>query len=491
MMIDEYKTIANIGEGYYTEKRSKFLAFAHHVETVDEVKQLLEGYRKKYYDARHVCYAYMLGSERTEFRANDDGEPSSTAGKPILGQINSNELTDILIVVVRYYGGVNLGTSGLIVAYREAAADAIAHCEVETRQVEEIVTYQFAYPMMNDVMRVVKEMSPRIIGQSYDNTCEIKLSIRKSETEQLRMRLAKLSFIILFLLTSLTSFAQMKWNERYQQYIDQYKDIAIEQMQRWKIPASITLAQGIFESGAGQSELTLRSNNHFGIKCHGWTGRTVYKDDDAKNECFRAYDSAFDSFEDHSRFLATGQRYRSLFSLKTTDYKGWARGLKAAGYATNPQYANRLIELIQLYKLYELDTAKGYDKFMAQHAKEHSTAAQPLHPIKIYNKNYYLYARRGDTFRSIGEEIGISYKKIAKYNERDKNDPLTEGEIIWLKKKQKRAPKEYKNRPHYVRQGESMYSIAQSYGIRLKSLYKMNHLKPDHEIRVGEALRLR
>ena len=158
-MTDEYKTIANKGgEGYYTEKRSKFLAFAHHVETVDEVKTLLDGYRKKYYDARHVCYAYMLGPERAEFRANDDGEPSSTAGKPILGQINSNELTDILIVVVRYYGGVNLGTSGLIVAYREAAADAIAHCEVETRQVEEVVSYQFAYPMMNDVMRVVKEM---------------------------------------------------------------------------------------------------------------------------------------------------------------------------------------------------------------------------------------------------------------------------------------------------------------------------------------------
>ena len=139
-MIDEYKTIKSGGEGYYTDKRSKFLAFAHHVSSVEEIKDLVAGYRKKYFDARHVCYAYMLGPERTEFRANDDGEPSSTAGKPILGQINSNELTDILIVVVRYYGGVNLGTSGLIVAYREAAADAIAHSEVETRQVEEIIT---------------------------------------------------------------------------------------------------------------------------------------------------------------------------------------------------------------------------------------------------------------------------------------------------------------------------------------------------------------
>ena len=191
-MTDEYKTIATTSEGYYTEKRSKFLAFAHPVETVDEVKELLAGYRKKYYDARHVCYAYMLGASREEFRANDDGEPSSTAGKPILGQINSNELTNILIVVVRYYGGVNLGTSGLIVAYREAAADAIAHATIEMRQVEEVVTYSFAYPQMNDVMRIVKEMNPRILSQTFDTTCEIRRSIRQSEAEQLRQRLGKL-----------------------------------------------------------------------------------------------------------------------------------------------------------------------------------------------------------------------------------------------------------------------------------------------------------
>ena len=193
-MTDEYRTISGTSEGYYTEKRSKFLAFAHHVEDVAEVKDIVAGYRKKYYDARHVCYAYMLGAERLEFRANDDGEPSSTAGKPILGQINSNELTNILIVVVRYYCGVNLGTSGLIVAYREAAADALAHASIETRQVEEIVKYSFAYPQMNDVMRIVKDMNPRIVSQTYDNTCEIVLSIRKSEAEQLKSKLAKLSF---------------------------------------------------------------------------------------------------------------------------------------------------------------------------------------------------------------------------------------------------------------------------------------------------------
>ena len=193
-MTDDFKTITGTSEGYYTEKRSKFLAFAHHVATTDEVKQLLAAYRKKYYDARHVCYAYMLGPERKEFRANDDGEPSNTAGKPILGQINSNELTDILIVVVRYYGGVNLGTSGLIVAYREAAADALAHSTVEIRQVEEQVHYTFAYPQMNDVMRIVKDMSPRILSQTYGNTCEIVLAIRRSEAEVLKAKLAKLSF---------------------------------------------------------------------------------------------------------------------------------------------------------------------------------------------------------------------------------------------------------------------------------------------------------
>ncbi len=189
-MNEEYLTITDkTGEGYYTEKRSKFLAFAHHVDTTDDIKALLASYRKKYYDARHVCYAYMLGPERTEFRANDDGEPSSTAGKPILGQINSRELTNVLVVVVRYYGGVNLGTGGLIVAYREAAADALANAETVSRQVEEVIDYSFSYPAMNEVMRIVKELSPRIVSQTFDNTCQIRLAIRKSMAAQLRKRL--------------------------------------------------------------------------------------------------------------------------------------------------------------------------------------------------------------------------------------------------------------------------------------------------------------
>lgn len=195
MTDDVYLTITDsVGEGFYSEKRSKFLAFAHHVSSVEEVRDLVASYRTRYYDARHVCYAYMLGPERKMFRANDDGEPSSTAGKPILGQINSQQLTDILIVVVRYYGGVNLGTGGLIVAYRSAAADALAHCQVVSRMVEETITYDFPYVMMNDVMRVVKELSPRIVGQSFDNACSITLAIRKSEAERLRKRLEQLSF---------------------------------------------------------------------------------------------------------------------------------------------------------------------------------------------------------------------------------------------------------------------------------------------------------
>ncbi len=192
---DEYFTIKdNISEGFYSEKRSKFLAFAFHVTTEEEIKEIVSEYRKKYYDARHVCWAYMLGAQRTDFRANDDGEPSSTAGKPILGQINKNELTDILIIVVRYYGGVNLGTSGLIVAYRTAAAEAIANAEIIKLYDEEVVTYDFPYVMMNDVMKIIKDMSPRIVNQTYDNTCEIQLSIRKSQAPLLKGRLEKLSF---------------------------------------------------------------------------------------------------------------------------------------------------------------------------------------------------------------------------------------------------------------------------------------------------------
>ena len=188
---DVYRTIAAPAEGIYTEKRSKFIAIALPVRTVDEVKALLEEYQKKYYDARHVCYAYMLGPQRKDFRANDNGEPSGTAGKPILGQINSNELTDILIIVVRYFGGIKLGTSGLIVAYKAAAAEALAAAEVVEKTVDECIRFWFEYPFMNDVMRVVKEEGPEIVEQGYDMDCRMTLRIRSSLMPRLRARLEK------------------------------------------------------------------------------------------------------------------------------------------------------------------------------------------------------------------------------------------------------------------------------------------------------------
>ena len=297
-----------------------------------------------------------------------------------------------------------------------------------------------------------------------------------------------------FLLTTAPMSAQMKWSQTYQTYINQYKDLAIEQMLRYRIPASITLAQGLFESAAGRSDLVRQGNNHFGIKCHtSWMGPKQYHDDDARGECFRVYSDAKESYEDHSQFLARQSRYACLFNLSTSDYKGWARGLKQCGYATNPQYANKLIQIIELYKLHEYDKAKRYDKFMA----EHSGTDQPinaqglLHPIHLFNDNYYLYARERDTFKGIGKEVGISWKKLAKYNERDKNDILRKGDIIYLKKKRKKAPKQYKKRPHIVQVGESMYGISQKYGIRLKNLYKMNGLDPDFKIYPGARLRVR
>lgn len=299
------------------------------------------------------------------------------------------------------------------------------------------------------------------------------------------------SFALLLVCTA--NNAQMRWNQSYQTYINQYKDLAIEQMLRYRIPASITLAQGLFESRAGQSDLARQGNNHFGIKCHNWTGPTQYHDDDARGECFRVYQDAKQSYEDHSLFLARQSRYSRLFNLSPTDYKGWAHGLKACGYATNPQYASKLIQIIELYKLNDYDKAKSYDRFMATHSGTDKpiNAEGTLHPIHIFNENYYLYAREGDTFKSIGREVNISWRKLAKYNEMDKKTILHKGDIVYLKKKRKKAPKQYKKRPHTVMPGESMYTISQKYGIRLKNLYKMNHLSPDFQIRPGVLLKVR
>lgn len=190
-MTDIYKTITDKSEGTYTELRSKFLAFAHPVSTVEQAMALVEQYQKKYYDARHVCWAYMIGAERETFRSNDNGEPSGTAGKPILGQINSAGLTDIIILVVRYFGGVKLGTSGLILAYRTAAAEAIAAATIEERQVEAEYELSFEYPLMTAVMKVVRDMEAHVLSQTYDMDCRMRLSIRKGCLEELKARLAK------------------------------------------------------------------------------------------------------------------------------------------------------------------------------------------------------------------------------------------------------------------------------------------------------------
>ncbi|MCH5306970.1 MAG: glucosaminidase domain-containing protein [Prevotella sp.] len=275
-------------------------------------------------------------------------------------------------------------------------------------------------------------------------------------------------------------------NKAYQDYFDTYVDIAIEQMQKYGIPASITLAQGVLESGAGKSELARKGNNHFGIKCNGWTGRKTYHDDDARQECFRAYKNVYHSYVDHSVFLKNSPRYARLFQLKKTDYKGWARGLKACGYATSPTYAERLISIIELYQLYRYDKKGGFDRFQVQQME-----LGDLRHVRAFNDNYYVIARKGDTFRTIGRDANISYKKLASYNERDKDDTLDEGDIVWLKKKRRKAPKEFKNRPHIVQAGESMYTISQKYGIRLKNLYKMNELPPEYVIKVGDRLRVR
>lgn len=302
--------------------------------------------------------------------------------------------------------------------------------------------------------------------------------------------------VISILLTSLAAgnlagsysccYGQAKRNARYQAYFDRYKDVAIEQMFKYKIPASITLAQGVFESGAGQSELARKGNNHFGIKCHDWTGARTYHDDDERHECFRSYDNAYESYEDHSRFLVGSKRYQRLFALKTTDYKGWARGLKACGYATNPAYATKLIEIIELYELDRYDHARSYDRFVA-----HSAAGQSTYAIHMCNGVYYVRARQGDTFSSIGQELGISHRKLARYNERDRRATLVEGEPVYLKKKRLRAAKDYKKRPHVVRSGESIYSISQLYGMRMSSIYELNKLSADYQLKVGDTLRIR
>lgn len=292
-----------------------------------------------------------------------------------------------------------------------------------------------------------------------------------------------LTLVVIFLSGLSASGHAQRRNQAYEDYIKKYREIAVDEMKKYHIPASITLAQGLLESGAGKSSLARKSNNHFGIKCgSSWDGRTERHDDDRRNECFRAYRHARESYEDHSKFLRTGARYAFLFRMKITDYKGWARGLKKAGYATDPNYADRLIDIIELYELYKYDR-KGGLEWAERILDEH----QP----HLANEMVYVIARRGDTFKSLGYEFDISGKKLRKYNELPKDYEFSGGEIVYLEEKRKRATKE--NIVYVVRDGDSMYSISQAFGIKLKHLYNMNKMYKDSPaaLKVGDILRLR
>lgn len=274
--------------------------------------------------------------------------------------------------------------------------------------------------------------------------------------------------------------AAQRLNKDYLNYIKKWDKVAVEQMKKHKIPASITLAQGLLESGAGKSRLARVSNNHFGIKCgSSWRGRSVRHDDDAPDECFRAYRSAVQSYEDHSKFLTENRRYAPLFRLKLTDYRGWARGLKKAGYATNPSYATLLISIIEDYELYKYDGGRKARRAMRDDVL-------PPHDVFIANGLLYVIANDGDTFKSIGKELGIRSKKLASYNDLWHDYPLMEGDIVYLKRKNDAHPGAANY--HMVKDGDSMHSIAQTYGVRLKRLYKMNRVGEDYIPEVGDFI---
>lgn len=283
-------------------------------------------------------------------------------------------------------------------------------------------------------------------------------------------------------------------NKNYQEYILTYQELAVAEMNKHHIPASITLAQGLIESAGGRSNLARYSNNHFGIKCgKAWMGEKTYHDDDRPNECFREYEDVQESFEDHSLFLVRNPRYAPLFKLDMTDYKGWAHGLKNAGYATNPQYAHLLINLIERYELYQYDhiqPSSKKDKDNRLKGKMKSPDFKTSHQTFISNGLVYIIARYGDTWQSLSKELGIKAKKLYQFNDLYKDYVLKEGDIVYLKKKNRMAPKG--NICHVIRSGESMHGISQMYGIRLKSLYKLNDMKAGSAVpEVGHILRLR
>ncbi len=264
-------------------------------------------------------------------------------------------------------------------------------------------------------------------------------------------------------------------------------------MQRYGIPASITLAQGVLESGAGNSRLATVANNHFGIKCHDWTGPSISHDDDEQGECFRVYGSAIESFEDHSKFLRGRRRYSSLFQLARTDYRGWAYGLKRAGYATNPAYANSLIDIIELYRLYEYDTmtlGKNDNIWSTPKPSRREDMDMRTRQFRAFNDNCYLTAHAGETYENIAREIGIKAHKLAKYNEQPEDTRLNEGEIVWLRKKKHHVPDNFNRQYHTAKSNESLYDIAQLYGVRLKNIIKANKKIAKRGLRTGDRVKL-
>ena len=295
----------------------------------------------------------------------------------------------------------------------------------------------------------------------------------------------------LFVVLSLHGQARVK---TYEVYIETYGNLAREHMDRYRIPASIKLAQGILESGAGMSELARKSNNHFGIKCHrDWNGPKVYAADDTPNDCFRQYSRVEDSYRDHSEFLVNGIRYRSLFNLSISDYKGWARGLQQSGYATDKAYANKLIKLIEDYELYRFDDPK-YRGGVSRRQRE-AMRRQEISRVSWTHQPYithglvYVIAVDGDSFQSIANEFGFSEKDLLKFNEVPADFPLSEGDIVYFQKKKARADKPYVE--HTVQVGESMYSISQKYGIRLRNLYRLNKKNYEYVPEEGDRLKLR
>ncbi|HKK59316.1 MAG TPA: glucosaminidase domain-containing protein [Salinivirga sp.] len=296
--------------------------------------------------------------------------------------------------------------------------------------------------------------------------------------------------LLLFVLSLMASAQDISRSD----YIEQYSDVAISEMRRTGIPASITMAQAILESSNGNSRLARRANNHFGIKCHSnWSGQTIKHDDDARNECFRKYRNADESFKDHSAFLVNGARYQFLFDYKPTDYKRWARGLKKAGYATNPHYAKKLIELIERYDLHKLD--QGVKVQLANKEDDTTQETQGFapstgkHPVKERNRVEFTVARPGDTYAALTEEFDKMRWELQKYNDVPDGIEPEPGQIIYLQPKRNRAARDHKH--HIVEQGETMWYISQKYAVKLRKLYKKNRMEPGAEPQKGDKIWLR